>query len=275
MLELDPATTGVVRRWQRDNQKRLAARITLKPVGERYPDSDFILRGVLWSKQGNYKMTGCRSKGSAGYTHRYYRVNRGRTHPVDNDVFAKAVPAGMLEDAAMQVLQDATSTFTDFGPAVRAVVGEELMAVTADAETIDKLRQDRQTLQDKIDFYIDEMAILGKEGVKRKTDPLRRDLLDTNTRIDVAERHAESSKPDVGEIVNVVKANCTRILTSFNGLSRLQIRHLLQALVTRVTVDLETREAVMEVHMPTWAIQPQDHVVDPVCAGGFAITTTE
>ena len=47
-------------------------------------------------------------------------------------------------------------------------------------------------LEDQIDFYVGEMALLGKEGVKHKTEGLRRKLLQISTRIEVAQRSLDS-----------------------------------------------------------------------------------
>jgi hypothetical protein len=265
-LGLESITMSVVKRWQRDNQKRLAAQLPLKSGGDRYPETDFILRGVLRSKQGDHLMSGCRMKNGAGYEYRYYRVTQGRTNPKTNDVLSKLVPAEMLEEAAMQVLKDALSTFTDIEPVVRAVVEEEAAMLTGDVQNIEKLKKERQALEHQIDFYVEEMSLLGDEGVRHKTAPLRRKMLDISARIDVARQAAESSTLDVGETVRAVEASCRQVLTSFDTLTRSQIRHLLRALIKRTVVDLETREAVMEVHMPLWAVKPTKNIVDAVCA---------
>ena len=67
-------------------------------------------------------------------------------------------------------------------------------------------------MDEQIDFYVKQMAFLGTEGVRGKTDSLRRKLLDLSRRI-------------------------------------------------KVVVDLETREAVMEVPMPLWAIGTDRNVI--------------
>jgi hypothetical protein len=82
----------------------------------------------------------------------------------------------------------------------------------------------------------------------------------------VAERLEGSTKMDVEEIVGLVKKNCNRIMTSLDGLNRIQIRRLVHGLIKRMVVDLETREATMEVHMPSWMIKPNSDIIDSVCA---------
>ena len=172
----------------------------------------------------------------------------------------------MLEDAAIDVLKQATSTFTDVDAVVRSVVVEEAKAITDDGNNLTELKREHQILDDQIDFYVRQMGMLGAGGVSQKTDPLRNKLRDVRNRIDMVERLATSSKVNVDEIVERVKQNCTKIMESLEGLGRLQIRHLLQGLIKKIVVDLETRETTMEVHMPSWMVTSDSNVIERVCA---------
>jgi hypothetical protein len=211
-------------------------------------------------------MSGSHYKNSRGFDYRYYRVTQGRANPKTNDILSKVIPADMLEEAAIDVLKDALSNFTDVDSAVRAVVAEEMVAASADFQNVAQLRQDQKALEEQIDFYVTQMPSLGSEGVMRKTEPLRLRLLDIGRRIETAETAAAGNQKDSSQIVELVKVNCRQALSSLDQLSRLQVKRLLNGLIRRMTVDLETRETSVEIHMPSWSIRPDLNVIDNVCA---------
>ena len=128
------------------------------------------------------------------------------------------------------------------------------------------MKRERQVLNDQIDFYVNQMGMLGTQEVSQKTDPLRNKLRDVRNRIEMVERLATSSRINVEEIVERVKKNCTKIMESLEGLGRLQLRHLLQGLIKKIVVDLDTRETTMEVHMPSWMVNSDSNVIERVCA---------
>lgn len=263
-LDLNEEVREKIWKYQLKHHHRLAARISTKPGGgDRYPDSEYILKGVLRSKQGNRPMTGCKTKNRNRTKYTYYRVSEGRTAPKDNDVFSKLVPAQMLEDAALDVLKQAMSSCGDIHPTVMAVLEEDEKSLSSDRDELPNLQRERRATEDIIDFYVNDMAMLGSDALRRKTEPLRLKLLDLNQRIETAER-AVVKKPNVRVVAQMVEQKCREVAASLEGMSRIQKRWLVQSLVSKMEVDLETRETTMEVCMPSWALT--GNATDSVCA---------
>jgi hypothetical protein len=265
-LGLDEKVRERIWSYQKEHHERLAAQLPRKPGGDRYPESEYILKGVLRSKQGDHRMTGCKSKNRHGTVFSYYRVVRGRTHPKSDSVFNRMVPSGLLEDAAMQVLRQAISSYDDIRPTIVSVLQQDQQSLASDRDDLPKLRRERQAVEDSIDFYVKDMAVLGVDAVRRKADPLRHKLIDFGHRIEAAERALLKEKPNVSAVADSVERRCGELASSLAGMSRLQVRTLLQSLVPKMVVDLETRETEMEVAMPSWVID--NDVTLGICADG-------
>lgn len=264
-LGLEPALKQQIVQWQRGEMERLAAKIVKKAIPDPYPESDFILKGLLYSKQGDYRMTGCKMRQPWGqWEYRYYRVNRGSTHPKKGCIISRCIPADMLENAAISVVQEAVSSYDGYVPVVRAVMDEERQSKIRDKEDVKKLVKEREAVEDTIEFYVRDMiGVLGIEAVRQKTEPMREELMELNRRIAVAKSVEYVEQPLVAVTAEAVEAKCRELASSLAGMERMQVRNLLHVMMGKAVVDLETRETEFEVRMPSWALSKSFDVCAP------------
>ena len=254
-IELDPVVKKAARAWQQSEMIRLASRTALRPGGDRYPDSDFILKGVLRSKQGLHKMRGCRLKKKTK-NYRYYRVCNAWTCPTAGSVLGKLVPADMVEEAAIGVLKLALSSYPDLKSTILKVLSDELMVANASDGAIESLKNNRKALREKIEFYVESMiSVMGSEDVKRKTAPLIEQLSQLDQKIALLEdRKNDEELLSPTEMCDRLETRCKEMLNSIDEMDREQVRHLLTNVVTDMTVDMATRDTTLSVRLPSWAI---------------------
>lgn len=72
---------------------------------DRHAESDFILKGILTSKQGGHPMTG-RKSGPRKRRVRYYAVSRGSSVPVRDSVLTRMISAEPIERAVVAALRE-------------------------------------------------------------------------------------------------------------------------------------------------------------------------
>jgi hypothetical protein len=252
-LRLDEAVLERVRQWQMQYHRRRASRISALPGGGRYPDSAFFLRGILRTKQFDLAMCGSTVKGYKNKPYRYYVV-RESSHKVRRTT----IPAEALEKEIIEVLGDVFENVVEVEQVVRDVVHEQSASTSFDAQTIVRLKQEQKALQDQYDLYIENVGFIGKEKTKEKIDILRRKINDINNRISAAEDAESRANIDVEEIVKQVKVHCESVLASLDQMSPKDKRCLLQGVVRRMVVDLETRDVSLDLQLPSWMLKSDD-----------------
>ncbi len=77
---------------------------------DRHSDSDFILKGILTSKQGRHPMTGGVRRVVGGKRVRYYSVGRGSTVPVWGSILTRLIQAEPIDRAVIAACWKKCST---------------------------------------------------------------------------------------------------------------------------------------------------------------------
>jgi hypothetical protein len=118
-------------------------------------------------------------------------------------------------------------------------------------DNVQQLRKDRERLQQQVDFIIDQLGTLGPELTKKKLTDCRAQLfeLDQLIKNTDAPRHRPVSDPE--KLVSSLLAQLDDLNGSFDKLPMPSLRRLLGLLISRLTVDLETREIEMELALPS------------------------
>jgi hypothetical protein len=227
-----------------------------KPIRDRHRQSEYFLKGVLRSKQGDFPMTG-RSAGRRKPRTRYYAVGRAYSAPTADRVMQKMVPAEPIEQAVLRLLQVILTFKSDMKDAIRTSVRQQTEEWQTDHSAIANLRAEREATQRKLEFIIDELEEVGRDALKVKTDRLQAKIRSLDERIRNASAGSQRHVGNEAELVDRVTDRLAEIGSSLGDLPPLATRRLIAAFVTRAVVDLETRHVELEIRLPEWALSGQ------------------
>jgi hypothetical protein len=234
-------------------QARLEALATPKPEvpnRDRHRDSSFILKTILRARQGGYAMTGRRT-GKATCKKRYYAVNKAFGSPTKDKVLRRMIPADPLEEAVLAALVQVLTNCERVHEMMEAVVRRELRAQVAPDTSLDDLHKEKASIEQKLGFVLDEMDQLGQQAVRAKVQQLQARL---QVVVDEIRRKA-APRPDLDDPGPVADALCKRLhafADEVSARSPAALRELLQSFVSKLVIDLETREGEIVFSLPEW-----------------------
>ena len=218
---------------------------------DRHADSDFVLKGVLRSKQGGHAMSG-RGTGRRKPRLRYYGINRTIRIPTADKVLRRLVPAEPIERAVLGAVTEVLTHTPRLRELVERTVREQLNATARDGAVLEQLVAERERLREQVEFVIDSVGALSRQVAKAKVDQLEAQLRALNERIVKATAAAAGATVNVGVAVQVIMDRLYDMAANLHDLPP-SLRRLLSILVSRLEVDLETRTFEMELALPLWA----------------------
>lgn len=224
-----------------------------RPNKDRHVDSDYILKGILTSKQGGHPMTG-RKTGRRGKRVRYYAVSRGASVPVRGSILKRLIPAEPIEQAVIAALRNVLLAKAELRQTVERMVREQTSMARLDDADVAKLRKQRETIAAKLSFIIDELDEIGRDVAKGKLAQLQAQLRALDEQISSAKRSVGASDADAETIAGDVLDQLDDLAQSIHELPPTAMRRVVQLFVARLEVDLETRAVELELRLPRWAI---------------------
>jgi hypothetical protein len=222
------------------------------PQKDRHRNSQYLLKGLLRSKQGNHPMTG-RQAGKQDHVVRYYGVSRGVAVPKTNNVLRHRVPAEPLEQAIMQVLKATLLSKPDLMAGLKKVVDAQNRQQHRSADGIEQAKLDLKRCRKQLVILSDDVSIDAEDdSLTRKVASLKQNIKLLEQRI----REAASSEHQsaVDPAVNIAKlaSQLEKFGDEFTPAEVPAIRAMLEVLIRRLEVDLETKEVVIELALPSW-----------------------
>jgi hypothetical protein len=257
------------REFARQNKLALGPLPKKKLGGDRHVESPFILKDVLRSVQGNHPMTGRRA-GSQKKPIRYYGVTRGVCAPKDGSPLSRMITAEPLERAVMEVVKDVLRDVPNLKKQIRSLVDRDRRAQHADHQQLQPLLDEQAELQDQI---ADAMA-LGPSTRRLMKDKFERWEAQSATleeRIAKAKQFVAAPDIDVDAAVRAIAHRFQKWAESIDSLPPSGIRKLLANVVSRLEVDLVTRQVRMELALPDGAAlstkepKPAKNGKEPMC----------
>ncbi|MEE9297087.1 MAG: recombinase family protein [Phycisphaerae bacterium] len=221
-----------------------------KPNRDRHFDSSFFLKGILHSKQGDEPMTGI-TTGKRGSKRRYYRVNRAYSAPDADSVMRRMVPADPLEQAILETVKQTLLGLPDLRDRIESRVRAELEATSRDNAQLGKLAQERDTIRGKLKLIIDRFDPEMKDLLDDEIGALQARLRSVNERISRCESVKPTDDKAISEIVDQTVAAIHDLANMLVDAPPATLRQLLQALISRLVVDLETRDVELEISLPS------------------------
>ena len=239
--------------WQSSEIGKSAAGRTPKPANkDRHVNSPYVLKGIVRSKQGNHALTG-RTVGRPGNKLRYYAVHRGFTVPKTDKTLRRLIPAEPLERAVIEIVRGVLASAPDLRAKIIRSIEHQRRKLSGDAGDIKKLDAERINITAQIELVIESLGTLGRAAAKSKLQHLEARLADLTHRIGRAEATAPATNEDANEIAENVINRLASIGQRLDGLPRQALRGLLQSLIGKLEVDMETRAVVIELALPDWS----------------------
>jgi hypothetical protein len=228
-----------------------------KPNRDRHTNSDYILKGILRSRQGGYLMTG-RKTGSKNLKTRYYAVSRGHSAPSSDKTLRQLVRAEPLEQAVLGLIQMIIARKEDLQRDVESIVKRQLGHRKDDRNDVQEWIRQRDGAAQKLNFIIEELDDVGREVARKKVETLQAQIRSLDERIRQASVPTVPDTSDAATVVKSVLDRLSKISESLHDLPKPALRRLIASFVGRAVVDLETKEVELELRLPEWALQGND-----------------
>jgi hypothetical protein len=260
-LGFEQTTTDEIFAWQKTKAEMRSMACTLSASRDRHIDSPYFLKGILRCKQGDMPMSG-HSSSPRGEKRRYYRVTRARTIPQDDCIYTGSIPAEVIEDKVLDVLQEVLNCPEVIGQEIAAHVKELLASTTVSGSQLEELYEERHMIESKLEMILDSFGPESRELIKKKAHQLESQLQAVNLRIGRTEHSSSSTELDMDGIVAAVTEQLCDIGRVMREHPVGALRNVASALVPKLVVDLETRAVEMEVALPTWAVSKEARILD-------------
>ncbi len=248
---LDPSLKTAAAAKQTVRLDALASGLPARRNRDRHRDSSYFLKGILTAKQGGYALTG-RPTGKKGHRIRYYAVSRAYSCPSNNKVLRTLIPAEPIEQAVLSVLQTVLTNCQRVHEVLRRMADRELRARRSPASDLAELRQEKASIEQKLAFVLDELDSEGKDAVRAKVQQMQGRLKEVNA--EILRRAADRQQIDnPDEIADAICGKLHDLAEQVPGLPPTALRNLLHVIVSKLEIDLQTRQFEVIFALPEWA----------------------
>jgi hypothetical protein len=237
--------------WQGEQLNRQdRGRVSAPASKDRHADSGYFLKGILKSREGNHPLTG-RTTGNPKT--RYYAIHRGFTTPKASKTMRRLIPAEALERAVLEIVRDVLLDASGWRDRLIGAIERHRASASADSTDLAKLDAERATLQAQIEFVIDSLGTVGQDAAKAKLQQLEAKLTTIMSRVDQAKASEPKDRRSAGAVADEMLRNLAHVGGTIPQLSPAALRPLLQALIAKLEVDMETKAVQIDITIPAWA----------------------
>lgn len=224
------------------------------PNRDRHRQTKYILKGILRSKQGGYLMTGRPNKSG-----RKYAVSRASNVPKSNNVLANRVDAEAIEVAVLEKFQILFSNKSFVVGRLRQLVDRRnhSFELTDDAEVIQK-----QLTKKRRQLAVLSEDIDGDEGeddpVLMKITAIRKEIQQVESRLRAVRTEPHQQPTDPAAAINKLARQLGEFVSKFTTGNDVNpedvpyVNEILSLFVSKLEVDLVTKELEMELSLPSW-----------------------
>lgn len=148
---------------------------------------------------------------------------------------------------------------------IERTVREQMDAARADNTDMTILRKRREVIAAKLSFVIDELDAIGRDVAKGKINQLQSQLRALDEQIGQAVRMTAIGDQDFEAVVASVLEQFADLARNIHELPPIGLRGVIQLLVAKLEVDLETKTVQIEIGLPPWAINSAE-AIKTACA---------
>ena len=221
---------------------------------DRHRESAYILKGILTSKQGNLPMSGSLRGRKAAYR-RHYSISKAFHYPRSGDrVMRKAVLAAPLEELVLNAVRMTLLNAPNLKTMLKRQIERELKAQKTGADHAARLRAELNEIRLQMEFIVKQCAVIGEDEAATQLAQYakRRDDLQRQSRL--AEASAPLTSGNVDGVVEAVVTGLRKTGEHLRHYCRAALRRLLELMVAKAEVDLETGHLDLELRLPLWAL---------------------
>jgi ribosomal protein L7Ae-like RNA K-turn-binding protein len=222
------------------------------PNRDRHRNHFYLLKGILRSKQGNYLMTG-RVGGKKGKERRTYAVNRGEKVPKSNNILKRRVPADALEEAVVAIVREVVRSVPDLKSMLKELIVQNMKTVQDDVEKPEQLEKEIKRKQKQLALLSDDVQLEEDDDVlTRKCDKIKADIRSLRLRLQQIPQTKQMDKAGADAIAAKFAKELLDSAESLGNARDVQTYRLLELLISRMQVDLETLEVEIDFAFPSW-----------------------
>jgi hypothetical protein len=221
-----------------------------KPNRDRHRDHRYLLKGILRSKQGNHPMTG-RVSGKKGKEKRRYAVARGESVPKSNNILKRRVPAQPLEDAMVAIVRDVVQSAPDLEAMLKHSILQNMKSVQDDTEKPEQVKKEIQRKQKQLALLTDDVQLDDDDVLTRKCNKIKAEIRALHQRLQIPQ-HKQVVKMDADAIAAKFAKELLASAGALGDPHNEQTFQLLELVVSRMEVDLETMEVDVDFAFPSW-----------------------
>ena len=213
----------------------------------KHKTSDYLLSSILRAKQDGGPLVGVLC-GRVGKKVRYYRHRRGRTGYQKGSVFNKLIHAETVEKAVIDAVKE---TLLD-GENLKAKLIELIQAQSQPKPTVDveELTHRRERLRKRTELIVstlDEETLADAQAELEKLKAERRRL---DTEIAAANATTEMPQVDAETLAKEMEEKTKFFFQALPTMPKHLLREWLAAVVSSVTVDMETKAIEIHIQLP-------------------------
>jgi hypothetical protein len=225
----------------------------------RHPDSDYLLTGLLTSKQGGHRMGGY-STYARNKRYRLYSITKFRTSPIRDPLLTRRVKADPLEAAVLRAMGEIFAQAPDMTAALeKAVRAEQKARLRDDRDRSDLLRERDEVREEYLDLL--GLGKHGRELARQKIQQCERRLSELEARITAADLHTGAGT-NPAEQARAIAAQLAGAARRLDKMPRPLLKRLAAALISRIEIDMETLEFELELALPSWAMIAPKQLTD-------------
>jgi hypothetical protein len=251
-LDFDRVTKEEIYNWQLAEMRRLAQRHRKPRGGNRHHNSSYILSGILREKTEKWSLTGTFK------TYRYYRACRAENRPMTGHWLNRHFSADVLEAPIRPLLKRVLDSYGGIVAATESAAKSYLEARQSTECELPTLLAQRDQLLSKVDFWVTQLADLGRDFVEVKTNPIRNEIVAINRRIRSLEQERGTAgahaRADAPKLLKSLK----QVASVWNELPHAAVQSILRILVSKMEIDYQTLEVDLELRLPSWVVTQPD-----------------
>jgi hypothetical protein len=215
-----------------------------KQSKSKHQTSDYLLTGLLFAKQDGEPLVGVLC-GRVGKKVRYYSHRRGRRGYLKGSVFNRLIAAQPLEDAIVDLVARTLTNDDGLRDRIIAMVEEEAHK-TVSAEGLAELQQRRDRIKKKTALIVSALDEETLADAREEIDRLKTERRTLDEQIAVAEAATAMKSVDPSKAADAVLAQLRSMAANIGEMPKFAVRQLLVSVIGRVVVDLETKDAEIQ-----------------------------
>jgi len=224
------------------------------PQRDRHLQSQYLLKRILRSKQGHHPMTG-RQSGKKGHTHRYYAVSRAQSVPKSNDLLRRRIPAQPLEKAVMEILRATLLNKPDLMAGLKQMLANQ-QKQQPERQNVEEYRKELKRCRNQLALLADDVDVENEDdALSRKVSEIKRKISALEQRVKYAQTDPQRPRSESKVSIEKLANDLQEFGQKLDPMDVPGIAKLLELLVERMEVDLETGEVEIVFALPSWMAQ--------------------